>query len=410
MELDAKMTLFAEMLGCKYPVYLFEYDSNFVLRASNCPDAEFLDKLFTGSGNRERMQAHLEDGTTALLLSSAMGVLWGGVFHRVDGVPATFYLLGPVLCTEMNAADAETELQYYLDTHQDEKTGAYEKTVSFKAKLMKALGTLPIVATSRFVEDVLMLAYYTTGQKLGRGELITEQEAGERKQSKRKSDRHRTWMAEQALLHMVREGDLNYRAALQNAASVSEGVPVRVKGSLQQAQVSAITLITLCVRAAIDGGLTPDTAYSVGDGYVQQALEKRTITDIVELNHTMYDDFVRRVHKARTNAELPPQIQSCIDYMELHVEDKFGVAELARLTGYTEYYLSRKFKEATQCSINDYIKIIRVEHAKLLLYTTRDSINKIAARLYFCSGSYFAATFQRFVGVSPAEYRRQHKK
>ena len=36
----------------------------------------------------------------------------------------------------------------------------------------------------------------------------------------------------------------------------------------------------------------------------------------------MYDDFVRRVHKCRTNPKLSPQIQRCCDYIEMHLEEK----------------------------------------------------------------------------------------
>ena len=83
---------------------------------------------------------------------------------------------------------------------------------------------------------------------------------------------------------------------------------------------------------------------------------------------------------------------------------------LAAMTGYTEYYLSRKFKEETHCTINDYSKIVRIERAKVLLYTTNDSTGKIADRLHFCSGSYFAREFRKFTGKTPAEYRAENTK
>lgn len=73
-----------------------------------------------------------------------------------------------------------------------------------------------------------------------------------------------------------------------------------------------------------------------------------------------------------------------MDYLEMHTEDEVSIQQLAVMTGYTEYYLSRKFKEETHCSINDYSKIVRIERAKVLLYTTNDSTAQIADRLHFC--------------------------
>ncbi len=36
----------------------------------------------------------------------------------------------------------------------------------------------------------------------------------------------------------------------------------------------------------------------------------------------MYDDFIRRVHKHRTNPNLSMQIQKCVDYIEMNLDKK----------------------------------------------------------------------------------------
>lgn len=138
-------------------------------------------------------------------------------------------------------------------------------------------------------------------------------------------------------------------------------------------------------------------------------MDCKTLPEVAQTNHTMYDDFVHRVHKIRHNPSVLPRIQQCMDYLELHTEE-IGIAQLSRMTGYTEYYLSRKFKEETHCSINDYSKIARIERAKVLLYTTNESATQIANRLHFCSGSYFAREFKKFTGQTPAEYRAENTK
>ena len=53
-------------------------------------------------------------------------------------------------------------------------------------------------------------------------------------QPRHKNDRHRTWMMEQALMHMVREGNLDYKKVLEQSARISDGVPVKVRDSLQR--------------------------------------------------------------------------------------------------------------------------------------------------------------------------------
>ena len=78
-------------------------------------------------------------------------------------------------------------------------------------------------------------------------------------------DRHKVWMAEQGLLQMVRTGDLNYKQALSASMGISAGVPVRSDDVLRQSKTSIIVFTSLVCRAAIEGGLSPEESYALGD-------------------------------------------------------------------------------------------------------------------------------------------------
>lgn len=81
--------------------------------------------------------------------------------------------------------------------------------------------------------------------------------------------------------------------------------------------------------------------------------------------------------------------------------------EVAAAVGYTPYYFSKKFYKEMGIRVTDYIKAARVEHAKILLVTSRKSIQDISDMLHFGTRSYFGKVFQEIVGVSPAVYREQ---
>lgn len=129
-------------------------------------------------------------------------------------------------------------------------------------------------------------------------------------------------MAEQGLLQMVRTGDLNYKQALSASMGISAGVPVRSDDVLRQSKTSIIVFTSLVCRAAIEGGLSPEESYALGDNYIQSAENAKTMDDLDPLALIMYDDFVRRVHKCRTNPNLSQQVQKCVDYIEMHLEEK----------------------------------------------------------------------------------------
>ncbi|WP_455500446.1 helix-turn-helix domain-containing protein [Gemmiger sp.] len=416
MELTERLEWFMKMLWCKYPVDMQEYDSGLTPRGDLADDrTRVLHKLLAGGGGLEQMRAMMEEpGTDMVVLGGNVGLLWGAVCLRENGVPQRYFVLGPVMGAEIDLRDMENELQAILNRHGTPDPDGFSHTVAFQMRLSELLASLPVVNANKFTEDIVMFGCCITGQSRPRSDVamasLPRRTPSATPQPRHKSDRHRTWMVEQARVHMVREGNLDYEKVLEQSARVSDGVPVKVRDSLQQAKVSGITLVTLCVRAAISGGLTPDAAYTVGDSYIQQIMDCRTLPEIAATNHTMYDDFVHRVHKIRRDPAVSPKIRQCMDYMELHTEEEVSIEQLAAMTGYTEYYLSRKFKEETHCSVNDYSKITRVERAKVLLYTTNESTSKIADRLHFCSGSYFAREFKKYTGQTPAEYRAENTK
>jgi AraC-like DNA-binding protein len=120
----------------------------------------------------------------------------------------------------------------------------------------------------------------------------------------------------------------------------------------------------------------------------------------------MYHDFIYRVHHVRENPDYSNEIRKCCDYIRLSVERKIRTADLASLAGYTEYYLSEKFKKETGVSLNTYIRNVKTERAKVLLETTDLSIREIAYRLAFNTPNYFIQSFRETVGMTPAQYRR----
>ena len=119
----------------------------------------------------------------------------------------------------------------------------------------------------------------------------------------------------------------------------------------------------------------------------------------------MYDDFIQRVHKHRTNPNLSPQIQKCVDYIEMNLDKKIVAADLATLVGYTEYYLTHKFKEESGLSVTNYTKFAKIERAKVLLKSTEMSVREISEQLGFVTRNYFSRVFQEVTGKTPVEFR-----
>lgn len=388
-----KLALLREMLSCGQTVYLWTYAEDGHLSQTNCSDL-VLDTIFTSTGCKGYMLEQGRENPAPMVLGAPLGLMWCAAFEPRGG-SYLMHVIGPVFNTEIS-------LKGLNDALRD-----MDIPMHFKHRLPELLRSLAIVPTPLFFQYGLMLHYCATGEKLERSDIqYQEREITNQSSVPPQRDRHQTYAMEQTLMWMVREGNLGYQSALDRAGGVSHGVQISGK-PMEQAVISCAVFTSLCVRAAIQGGLSPDTAYTLGDSYIQSMTQCKTVAELTTVNHEMYVDFVRRVHRHRADPERSKQIQLCCDYIDIHLEEPIALKQLAALVGYRDYYLSRKFKQEMGANLNDYIKFARVEKAKMLLTATNDPIRDIAKQLQFCSSSYFAQTFQQVTGLTPHQWREQ---
>lgn len=398
---EANLALMQELLSCGTNINLWQYDQEGQL-ISTTSEHSVLDRIFQESGCKEYMLEYSKTQSLPLILGVSLGLTWCAVFSDHACQPGKIYVMGPIFNTEISTKTIEQSVRdYNID-------------LAWRREYIKLLSSLPVVSSILFFQYSLMLHYCVTGEKLNRSDIqhgnfsISKDNALTiQRDEKEKGDRMRTWLAERALLSMVREGDLNYQKAMNNAAYLSGGVRSGGENPILHAIVSCTTFTSLCVRKAIQAGISPEAAYSVGDGYIQSMVSAKDMQELISINHSMYVDFITRVHKHRTNPKVSGYIQSCRDYIEMHAEDELSLPILAKQVGYSEYHLSRKFKQEMGVSISAYIRYVRVERAKFLLKNTGLSISQIASDLHFCSSSHFSSAFSEVTGKKPQEFRRE---
>lgn len=399
MDVDQNLELFRGLLQCGTEIPLWCYDENGQLLSSNSPDESLLETAFSVLGCKDRMLTYAREQDNPAMIGSAVGLIWAAVFEKREGRLYRAHVLGPVFYTDISVKGVEQGFRAYQDV---------ELSIAWKMRFAEGLHRIPVVNNILFSRYTLMLHYCVTGQRVFASDLSVSSPAPQAPQTEeRKTDRHKVWGMEQALLQMVRNGDLSYQQAFERSGGVSTGVPVHSDIPLLPARISIIVFTSLVCRAAIEGGLSPEEGYSLGDAYIQSVIDARTYDELTSIPNTMYDDFIRRVRKCRTNLRYSKAVQMCIDYVETHLGDKIQAADLARYAGYSEYYITHKFREETGTSVNDYVKFAKIERAKVLLLEDRLSMQDISEEIGFNTRSYFSACFRQVTGVSPTEYREK---
>lgn len=397
MELQDRLSFFRELLACDQTIYYWYFDREGQLMASSCPEETVFFPLLRHSGCLEyALATQVEE---PMILSNAAGMTWAAVWENRDEGRYGLHVIGPCLAYSLTPQLQEQARRLIAES---------ARTESYKKRLMAGLERVPNLPMAVLYRYAAMLGRCVTGEQTPLSKLHHQSTAESAPEKQPPRDRMNVYRAEQMLLRMVREGDLNSGAAMRNASNVTTVQPY-VPDPLGQAQIACTILTSLCTRAAIEGGLSPELAYSTGDGYIQRLFRTNTLTETVAVKNQMYQNFIQMVHDCRSNPQFTAEIQSCCDYIELHAEEPLTLEQLAQRLGYNKYYLSRRFKAEVGCTVNGYLQIARIERAKMLLSCTDQTVAEIAAALQFATSSHFSVVFKRLVGRSPAQYRAEQQ-
>lgn len=394
-QIDTRLEFFAEMLMSCHNLYLWQYDSGFYLIRSNCPNEGSVNNLFSLLRGGKLMKKQLLEQDTPVLLTNNVGMMWVTQPLLDDGELARLYVLGPLFLDDISPKSLEAQ----LDVHG--------LTSALRTTARQFLEQLPIISLNRVFEYAIMLHYCVTGQSISVSDLRYD-ETGSRTAPAgqvEQVDAHGTYEAEREMIRIVREGDLvNYRAHMDRLSVTGRMGKLSNDDPLRQMKNAVITCLVLFSRAAMEGGLDPEVSYTLSDRYFQSIEACDSVSALVDIALPMQEDYIQRVHRCRT-CGLSKPVQACCDYIGLHLEDPLDLPTLARQTGYTEYYLSSKFKRETGLPPSEYIRRKRLERAAHLLRTTQEDIQKISAQLQFSSQSHFSECFRKRYGVTPSAYR-----
>ncbi|HIT89682.1 MAG TPA: helix-turn-helix transcriptional regulator [Candidatus Merdenecus merdavium] len=411
MFIKERLKLLEEFLCCCHEIYFWIYDTSLKLQDSSYQNPLILDAIFSASKCKTYLWDYIQSHTLPVFLYDQESLMWIAVMEKntLDESIQQIHIMGPFFINESALPELKKQIR--------------QKSISIKMQreAEKILETIPTISSSNLFQYTLMLEYCVNGHHITIDQIHHQQNDSEtffgRVDGNSEAETSHTSLhlgvntIERRMLTMIEDGNLNYSSVLESAALISNGVQMKGNTSLRRGKNSSIIFITLASRAAIKGGLPPATAYNLCDFYTDMVENSKTMSELANLNHTMYDDFIRRVHsikRAKEEMSLSTPILTCCDYIKMHVCEKISVSSLAKLVGYAEYYLTKKFKKETGLSINEYINQKKIEHAKLLLSASDHNIQDISQELNYSSRSYFTRVFQEQTGLSPSEYRNTY--
>jgi len=102
-------------------------------------------------------------------------------------------------------------------------------------------------------------------------------------------------------------------------------------------------------------------------------------------------------------------IKNTCFYILTHVNERYSVTDVAKKMFVSKSHLSEQFKKNTGMTLVNYITLVKMERAKILLRTTNLRYSEIAYQLGYQYSEYFSKVFKKYVGISLTEYRVNSK-
>lgn len=100
------------------------------------------------------------------------------------------------------------------------------------------------------------------------------------------------------------------------------------------------------------------------------------------------------------------KLKQVMDYIQSHLEQDFGLAELAKLVHMSPSYFGRQFKQSTGLTPHQYLIKYRLSEARKLLTNTDLTIDGIAQHTGFNSHSHLTKVFRKHMSTTPYAYRQ----
>lgn len=92
-------------------------------------------------------------------------------------------------------------------------------------------------------------------------------------------------------------------------------------------------------------------------------------------------------------------------YISDNLKEEFDLERTAAKFNLSSYYFSRSFKEAIGYNFSDYINMLRIKKAKVLLKNDTMSIKEVGYSVGYSDPNYFSKVFKKYEGISPTEYK-----
>jgi AraC family transcriptional regulator len=111
-------------------------------------------------------------------------------------------------------------------------------------------------------------------------------------------------------------------------------------------------------------------------------------------------------HRVQTQTEVEPHwLRQARDFIREEFSQPFSLSRVADAVGIHPAHLARTFRRRYRCTLGEYVRRLKLDHAAAELSETDKPLAEIALICGFYDQSHFSRAFKDYHGVTPSEFR-----
>ena len=144
-----------------------------------------------------------------------------------------------------------------------------------------------------------------------------------------------------------------------------------------------------------------EKAYYALPVFDENKIESIVNTAIMLTKYILFENMIQFRHEEN--------LDRVLRFIEENLSQELSVKQICAHTHLSKNVLYHLFRSYLGCTLGEYILSQRINAAKEYLKTNEYSIDQVATRAGFSSGSYFCKQFKKQTGMTPLHYRKMYE-
>ena len=317
----------------------------------------------------------------------------------VDGTELRGGLCGGYILLEDDSGNLNSAINYFVGE------GARRKDATAFVESLSIFGQEGVRKMANTLYD---LFYQYSGWKpltLKRNKDRTLQQrqiAEEIHQRKVEQNRAYPYDDERILLSLIRVGD---RAGARKIFNKMLAAMFLYSPKQVVVRARAIEMMGYLVRAAVEDSPLMEPLLERHMQWIERIVDTKDFDDLCDVLRETLDDFMNSIFMQGVSP-VSPAVGKALDYIAANYIEPITLQDVAGAAGLSTFRIAHLLKETTGKTALQNIHYLRIQEARRLLETGDMSCCDIAYETGFGDQSYFIKQFRKWMGITPAKYRK----